>query len=170
MSTDELIFCPGGCGRQLHRRANACPNCGYRTETTNFDELLTGISTASAVVVGFVLAALVIIACSEANVMKAILFAFATGCWIFASLLLLFVVIFAASLRNRDITFGTELPDQLENAFRSRCDRLLSVFTTSLVIIAIGLILMAFAFSNILGIVAVIGATIACFLIGIILT
>jgi hypothetical protein len=155
MSSDnELISCPGGCGNAVHRHASACPYCGYQAELGRVEELLGSLSTVSSILTGFGLAALVQLATGESRPKDDALLQWTTGLWLVSSLLLLGVMLSSEVLRRREIG-GSRL--QLSVAEDERIwhqgELLLGCFALALLGMAVGVVLLGFSFSLLLGIV-----------------
>jgi hypothetical protein len=150
-ASSQLIPCPAGCGRMLHRRAEGCPQCGFRGELTGFEELLGSLSTVSSILVGFGLSAIVSIATAEEHRADDEVSQIAAGCWIASAIIFLAVMLTSEILRRREVGSRIEISDAEEERIWVRCVRLLWVFSLALFLTAIGLVLLAFHISLIHG-------------------
>jgi hypothetical protein len=154
----ELVSCPG-CGSQVHRRANECPRCGYRAEIVTYQEQLSSLSTICSILTGFGLASLVSLATTEAKVMDSLVSRLAAGLWLFSSLLLLAILVTAEVLRRQEPSDTIiAMPAVERERFASRCERLLTFFSITLGIAALGVVLFGFQFSVVHGAVGIGGA------------
>jgi hypothetical protein len=147
MASDDLIFCPGGCGNRVHPAAAACPQCGYQSELGRLGELLGSLSTVSSILTGFGLAALVQLATGEAKSEPAL--QWTTGLWTVSSLLLLGVMVCSEVLRRREVGGGPLCPSREENErLWRRSEWLLFSFALALLGTAAGVVLLGFYFST----------------------
>ncbi len=159
MTSSELIACPGGCGREVHKRASECPQCGFQSEATTYQELLGSLSTISSILVGFGLTSIVTVAAEQADYLQDIFVRLANGLWLFASMLLLAVLLMAEFLRRRGVGENVIAMSFAEQQRMSNlCGGLLSTFTVALLLIAGGIVLLGFHLSLIHG-GAALGAT-----------
>lgn len=148
MAANDLIACPGGCGRQVHRRAGECPNCGYRADAADFEDLLGSLSTVSSILVGFGLAALVALATDESHALDGRAVSVAAGCWVGSSVVLGFVLVLAELLRRRAAGLSRiQLPEAEDRRLWGRSVWLLTMFAGALLSTATGVVLVAFHFS-----------------------
>ena len=156
----EIIECPSGCGSKVHTRATFCPNCGYRSESTNFEGLLGSLSTVSSILIGFGLAALVTLATDDSRAIEDVAVRITAGCWVVSSMMLLVVLVLTEIVRQRERNVGQlRISAGDEERIWKRCEILLYMFTLALVGTAVGVILLAFHFSvvhGVMGIVSVI--------------
>ncbi len=152
--SDPRISCPG-CGAQVHRRATVCPQCGCPAELTVFQEELASLSTICSILVGFGLAGLVQLAGDVDKIRESMWLLVAIGCWLFASLVLLAVLVLSELLRRQDIADAVfDLPDDKLKEYARRCDNLLTWFSGALAVTAIGVVLLGVHFSLVHGLVA----------------
>ena len=154
MPGTELIECPG-CGQKVHPRANDCPACGFRSDVTAFDNLLSGLTSVSSILVGFGLAALVSLATSERRAWENQILYYAAMCWSGSSIALLVVLVHAEFLRKQlsDLP-RINLPREREESVWQRCVNLLWIFTTAVMVCAIGVVLIGFFFSPLHGVIS----------------
>jgi hypothetical protein len=151
------IPCPG-CGKAVHKRANECPNCGFRAESGNFRDLLASLSLISSILIGFGLASLVALyAQAPEAAEKVAIHQWAEGCWIFSSLLLLAVLVLSEWVGRQEIS-DTEIlmPAADKEHVLQCCSDLLFAFLIALVFMAIGIVVLGFGFSPVHGGVAVV--------------
>lgn len=156
---NQLVECPGRCGQQVHPCAEACPHCGFRPELGNYEGLLGSLSTVCSILVGFGLAALVSLATDASNATDDILVIWAIRCWLFSTMLLLFVLVVAEFIRRRDLGVRRiDIPREEDEGIWRRCVPLLWGVTVALAGIAAGVVLLGFHFSLDQGIVACVAA------------
>lgn len=157
MSLDELITCPGGCGTRLSPRAQMCPKCGHRHELAHIEQVLSGLGTICSILIGFGLSALVTLATDETNSISDPVVSVAAGLWLVSSLLLLFVLVATEWIRgNNPGSDGIGAPFRPDSGTVARCALLLYAFFAALLCTAVGVSLIAFHFSLVLGAIAVV--------------
>lgn len=148
----------------MYPHAPGCPNCGYQPATNRTDELLGSIVTVSSILIGFTLSALVQVTSGETR--SDGLVQVATGCWVASSVLLVGVLIGAETARRREFTGGRLLASAAEDEHQwTRCEWLLTTFTVALLAAACGVVVIAFFFSAVHGVVGCLSAAVALILI-----
>jgi hypothetical protein len=151
----DLFPCPGGCGKTLHRRANECPQCGFRAEITVYQDLLSSLTTVSSILMGFGLAGLVSLAVYGVDLLDTIILQVAAGCWICSSIFLLVVLVMAELVRRRSGSEGVlALAADEQNRIIRHCNSLLALFVMALGFLALGVVVHGFHFSPWHGVVA----------------
>ncbi|MGF1578355.1 MAG: hypothetical protein ACFCD0_03215 [Gemmataceae bacterium] len=166
MSASELVPCPGGCGREVHKRASECPQCGFQSEANTYQELLGSLSTVSSILVGFGLASIVTVAAEQAEYLQDLLLRIANGLWLFASMLLLAVLLMAEFLRRRGVGENViAMSYDEQQRMGDLCGRLLSTFAFALFLIASGIVLLGFHLSLYHGIAGIVSTCVAGWLI-----
>jgi hypothetical protein len=162
----DLLPCPGGCGQQVHPRADECPQCGYRPEIVIYHDLLTSVITVSSIFMGFGLAGLVSLSVQNLDVFDTIVIQIAADCWIFSSLLFLVVLVKAELVRRVGTNEGLmRMTDDEQKQTIRRCNDLLGWFAIALLLLAVGLVIYGFRFGWLHGVVAVLAAAVGFVLI-----
>jgi hypothetical protein len=152
-TNDDLLPCPAGCTRKLHRNAKECPGCGYQSEISRIEDLLSSLGTISSILIGFGLAALVQLATDESR--KEPMLQWTTLAWIISSLLLLGVLVSEEFLRMREVRGGRMgLSREEDQRQWRRSEWLLLTFTLALFVPATGIVLVGFCFSLLHGLAA----------------
>ena len=90
----------------------------------------------------------------------------AVGCWLFSSLVQLAVLVLSELLRRMDVADAVlVLPDDKLRDYERRCEHLLNWFAFALILTAIGVVLLGFHCSLWHGLVALLAAFIASFIV-----
>jgi Na+/melibiose symporter-like transporter len=165
MPGEELISCPA-CAEPLHRKAVACPRCGFTAEITAYQEQLASLSTICSILTGFGLASLVALAPDASRVTDSLPLTFAAGIWALSSLLLLVVLVLSELFRRQEVSESVlTMPAAERERFARRCEFLLTVFACALLGTAAGVLLLGFHFSPLIG-----GITLASILLALVIT
>ncbi len=146
----DRISCPC-CGNDLHSKAFSCPSCGFQAETSKIQGLLGSLSTVCSILVGFGLASSVTLAAENSS---GIFLQIANGMWLFASVLLLAVLVTAEFIRHQEVSdCDLAMTDREKERIQRRCGFLLIAFGSALLLVAIGIVVMGFHFSLIHGLI-----------------
>ena len=161
MPADELVACPA-CGHSVYRRASLCPRCGYAAEITSYQEQLSSLSTVCSILTGFGLASLVQLASDNVRIADSPPLLVAVGAWTISSMLFLVVLVLSELFRRQEVSESViVMPPADRDRFARRCELLLTVFSVTLLLTALGVVLLGFHFSTGMGFVAVGGVGIA---------
>lgn len=150
----ELVPCPA-CGKLQHQRTLQCLQCGFRPDLASYQELLGSLGTICSILVGFGLSGVVAIATTGPN--NPVLY-WVEGMWVLASFLLLAVLVLGEFLRRtepEDVLFTAHSREQ--DRYGKRCMMLLAAFSVALLLVALGLVLLAFNLNLIVGSVTILG-------------
>jgi hypothetical protein len=146
----------------VHPRATICPYCGCPAELTDFQEQLASLSTICSILVGFGLAGVAQVAADVEKVRESPWLLAAVACWLFASLVLLAVLVLSELLRRQEVADNTfDLPDEKLQDFALRCERLLTWFSIALIVTALGVVLLGVHFSLWHGLASALGVLVA---------
>ena len=153
----ELVNCPA-CGALQHQRTLQCLQCGFRPDLASYQELLGSLGMICSILVGFGLSGVVAIATTDPEKLNSPVLYWVEGMWVLASFMLLAVLVLGEFLRR------TEPEDILLTAFSreqdrygKRCMILLVAFIVALLLVALGLVLLAFNLNLIVGAVTILG-------------
>lgn len=147
---DKRQPCPG-CGVLVHPTALACSECGYRSQISRLNDILSSLVTMSSILTGFGLSSVVQLA--TVNDRHYWLVQGSAGCWIVAALLLLSVIVGAEISRHRERSSHMDPSEQEDSQHSGQCRLLFSYFMSALIVFAVGVVTIGFYFSNLLGLI-----------------